>query len=44
MHRCVFVQEKDLTVHNCLERFLQMSICALEVLVIVAAPKRAVVH
>lgn len=44
MHRCVLVQKKDLTVHNRLERFLQMSICALEILIITAAPKRAVVH
>lgn len=44
MHVCVLIQEKNLTVHNCLERFLQMSICALEVLVVIAAPKRAIVH
>lgn len=37
-------QEENLTVHNCLKRFLQVSVCALEVLVIIAAPKRAVVH
>ena len=35
---------RNLTVDNCLERFLQLSVCPLKVLVVVAAPKRAVVH
>lgn len=44
VHRCILIQQKNLTVHNCLERFLQVPICTLEVLVIIAAPKRAVIH
>ena len=44
MYRYTITQKKNLTVHNCLERFLQMSIRPLEVLIIIAAPKRAVIH
>lgn len=44
MLRCIWTQNNNLTVHNCLERFLQVSIRPLEVLVIIAAPKRAIVH
>lgn len=38
------VHKKNLTVHDGFERFLQVSICSLEVLVVIAAPKGAVVH
>lgn len=44
MHRYIVIQKKNLTVHNCLERFLQVSVCPLEVLVIIAASKRAAIH
>lgn len=44
MHRYMVTPKKNLTVHNCLERFLQVPICPLKVLIVVAAPKRAVVH
>lgn len=44
MHRYMVTPKKNLTVHNCLERFLQVSICPLEVLIIIATPKRAVIH
>ena len=44
MHTYMVTPKHKLTVHNCLERFLQVSICPLEVLIIIAAPKRAVIH
>ena len=37
-------QVKSLTVHNSFQCFLQMSICPLEVLIVITAPKRAIVH
>ena len=44
MHEYYRIKKTNLTVHNCLERFLQVSIRPLEVLVIIAAPKGAIVH
>ena len=44
MHEYCWIKKTNLTVHNCLERFLQVSIRPLEVLVIIAAPKGAIVH
>ena len=44
MYEYCWIEKTNLTVHNRLERFLQVSIRPLEVLVIIAAPKGAIVH
>ena len=44
MHKYDSIQGKILTVHDCLERFLQVSVRPLKVLVIIATPKGAIVH